>query len=69
MGDSPRTARGSQRVPKWELLVYTREFSYEWQIQDLQDTENERVRKRVKGKGEESSDGQAMNDDFAKEFK
>src|SRR6266403_2641379 len=35
-----------RRVSKWELLVHTRQFSYEWQIQGLQDTENERVRKR-----------------------
>ena len=34
------------QVPEWELLVHTRQFSYEWQIQDLQDTENERVRNR-----------------------
>ena len=26
--------------------LHTRQFSYEWQIQGLQDTENERVRKR-----------------------
>src|SRR6266849_8679891 len=38
------------RVPEWELLVHTRQFSYEWQIQDLQDTENERVRKSQKEK-------------------
>jgi hypothetical protein len=62
-------ARDSRSVPKWELLVHTRQFSYEWQIQDLQDTENERVRKRMKGKGEERGDGQVLNDDFTKEFK
>jgi hypothetical protein len=28
-----------------------------------------KVRKRMKGKGEERGDGQVMNDDFAKEFK
>jgi len=27
------------------------------------------VRKRMKGKGEKSGDGQVMSDDFAKEFK
>jgi len=32
-------------------LVHTRQFSYEWQIQGLQDTENERVRKHQIGKG------------------
>jgi hypothetical protein len=58
-------ARDSRSVPKCELLIYTRQFSYEWQTQNLQDTENERVRKRMKGKGEESGDGQVMNDDFA----
>jgi hypothetical protein len=36
----------AERVSKWEELVYTRQFSYEWQGKDLQDTENERVRKR-----------------------
>ena len=40
-----------RRVPEWELLVHTRQFSYEWQIQGLQDTENERVRKREIEKG------------------
>ena len=50
-------------------------FSYEWaatagrQAKDLQDTKNERVRKRMKVKGEESGDGQVMNEEFAKEFK
>jgi hypothetical protein len=50
-------------------------FAYEWpptagrQVKGIQDTENERVRKRMKGKGEESGVGQVMNDDFAKEFK
>src|SRR6266403_4329350 len=39
-----------RRVSEWELLVHTRQFSYEWQIQDLQDTENERVRKSQKEK-------------------
>jgi hypothetical protein len=34
--------------PKWELLVYTRQFSYEWQIQGLQDTELGRVRNAKK---------------------
>ena len=43
-----RTA--AERVPKWEELVHTRHFSYEWQGKDLQDTENERVRKRDKQK-------------------
>src|SRR6266849_6519608 len=40
-----------RRVSEWELLVHTRQFSYEWQIQGLQDTENERVRKHGIGKG------------------
>src|SRR6266404_7046085 len=39
-----------RRVSEWELLVHTRQFSYEWQIQDLQNTENERVRKSQKEK-------------------
>jgi hypothetical protein len=57
-------------VPEWELLSDTRQFSQEWpatagrQVKDLQDTENERVRKRMKGKGEESGDGQVMNERF-----
>src|SRR6267142_5783358 len=40
-----------RRVSEWKLLVHTRQFSYEWQIQGLQDTENERVRKHEIGKG------------------
>ena len=62
-------ARDSRSVPKWELLGDTRQFSYEWQIQDLRGTENERVRKRMKGKGEKSGDGQVRNDDFVKKLK
>jgi type IV secretory pathway VirB9-like protein len=38
------------RVSKREELVYTRQFSYEWQAKDLQDTENERARKSDKQK-------------------
>jgi len=38
-------------------------------MQDLRDTENERVRKYMKRKGEKSGDGQVMSDEFAKEFK
>ena len=37
-------------VSNWEKLVYTRQFSYEWQAKDLRDTENERVRKSQKQK-------------------
>jgi len=40
----------AERVSKWEELVHTRQFSYEWQAKDLQDTENERVRKGDKQK-------------------
>ena len=40
----------AKRVSKWEELVYTRQFSYEWQAKDLQDAENERVRKGNKQK-------------------
>jgi hypothetical protein len=36
--------KGEVEVPKWELLVYTRQFSYEWQIKEIQDTELGRVR-------------------------
>jgi hypothetical protein len=61
---APRCCLAARRVPESELLGDTRQFSYEWQIQDLQDTENERVRKRMKGKGEESGDGQVMNERF-----
>jgi hypothetical protein len=39
-------------VSEWELLVYTRQFSQEWQGKDLEDTENEGVRKYMKGKDE-----------------
>ena len=45
-----RDESSQQRVSEWELLVYTRQFSYEWQIQGLQDTENERVRKSANKK-------------------
>jgi hypothetical protein len=45
---------GAFCVPEWELLVYTRQFSYEWQIQDLQDTELGRVCKPLKGEDEKS---------------
>jgi hypothetical protein len=34
--------------PEWELLVYTRQFSYEWEVKELQDTELGRVRKAKK---------------------
>jgi len=34
------------------LLVHIRQFSQEWQTQDLQDTENERVHKRSETKNE-----------------
>ena len=44
------TSPAAGRVSKWEELVYTRQFSYEWQARDLQDTENERVRKGWKQK-------------------
>ena len=38
---------GARSEPEWELLVHTRQFSYEWQGKDLRDTENGRVCKRV----------------------
>jgi len=43
-----RTA--AERVPKWEELVHTRQFSYERQAKDLQDTELGRVRSEKKTK-------------------
>ena len=66
---------GDTRQFSSRRTVRDAKFSYEWaatagrQAKDLQDTKNERVRKRMKVKGEESGDGQVMNDDFAKEFK
>jgi len=41
---------GWWEFPEWELLAHTRQFSQEWQTQDLRDTENERVRNRLKTK-------------------
>jgi hypothetical protein len=40
-----------ESVPKWEELVYTRQFSYERQAKDLQDTELGRVRSAQKTNG------------------
>jgi hypothetical protein len=40
--------RDEAGVSEWELLVYTRQFSYEWQVKELQDTELGRVRKAKK---------------------
>jgi hypothetical protein len=50
MMESQLVMRPAERVSKWEELIYTRQFSYEWQGKDLQDTENERVRKSDKQK-------------------
>jgi len=51
-GERPFGFVRDELVPEWELLVHTRQFSYEWQMQDLRDTENERVRKCLKIKAE-----------------
>jgi hypothetical protein len=60
---NPLGARGE---PKWELLVHTRQFSYEWQIQGLQDTENKRVRKPLKTKDENRCESCAKSEKCVK---
>jgi hypothetical protein len=66
--------------PEWELLVHTRQFSsrrtvrdakfaYEWQMQDLRDAENERVRKLLKTKGENRGDFCAKSEQSARYIK
>jgi hypothetical protein len=64
---------GRDRVSEWELLVYTQQFSQEWQAKELRETENERVRKRLKTKsrnGEKfcwQSRGEMKSGDFGRD--
>ena len=64
-----RSRRSEAGAPNWEELVYTRQFSKEWQTRDLRDTELGRVRKGLRRKemenaiwGEVGGDGKPGGD-------